>query len=1127
MLLNQRFFFAFMLTCMAFLPKLRAQEVDEVALTFAYPALGQVYVSSVFRGDQPLLPLSELLSMFLMVHDKNSKNYGFAGYYPNKEDFWNVDPVSLVYSKKGNLKKLNANDVYIGETDIFLSPDIYLDLFDFKFTVNPYALTLSLEKSRLLPIEEYRKRQEIRKELKNQAPENVLKEYPLLYPRRRAVFAPGMLDYNVGINTGEGEDARFTQYTFSMNAGIEFLGGDVQGGYSGSINSTDRDLNGTVSALRWRYVFKNGTNPNISPIISDLNVGQINLAGPYATRVRGFSVSNNPLVPRRVLDIFVIEGFTVPDSEIELLIGGQLVDFTRADEVGYYRFNTPLTYGNVRVGIRIYTPQGEVLFEDRQLQIPFTFVPRGTLTYNLQAGFEEAERQVSDRLSAHADISYGLSNNVTLRLGATQLPTGPSINPLPYGGASIRVFDQYLFDVEMQPGKFTRMSGGVMYSNNTSINAQFIRFEGNSPLNLQGQQQTLNLNYFLPVSIAKRASGLRFGLDRNWFSDGFTLNYQMDLNARFGPLITRLNYREEIQNRRELVKDPNRLATAVVTYTIPRKPGLPVFVRGMFFRASIRHDMKRFDASALGSIQFSQTVFKKGRFTMGFDRDLLNKTNTLQIGLLYDFNALRSASQVALRQRNNNVTGSLSQTFSGSVGADLRHGVIVPTNRDQVGRSGVTIRMFVDENSNGEFDKGEVLVPSKSIRLDQSASILIGSDGMLRITQLQSYWTYRLSVDLNSLPDPNLMPLKKKFSFVADPNRFKLIDIPLYRTGIIEGFAYAERGGVVQAQPGLRIIVHRVGDDEPIPVVRTFSDGGFYAQGLIPGEYSMVVDSTQLKFMGMRQYPDTLRFTIRTLPEGDWIDTLKIYLKPAQPDSSKQDEILTLAQLEDILAKKLRTAVQAFSEAQELFYRGRFEQAMVMTDSSLREYTTDFAVAMKGSIAFMQGDKQAASNLWAAARERNPFVAMPDTGKIRIKTAVTLPDSLVAVPKPIGPSDTIAPLSDSAIFELELALGEQLRNSVTFFTEAQEKFYRLNFNDALSSIDSSLSYFESDHALALKGSIVYILGRKTEAWQYWYEAQARNPLIQLPDINLLDRLTTPIAEAPERNARKRLISNPN
>lgn len=1110
------------LVVLAFQKPATAQEVDEVVLNFAYPAVGQTYITANFRDDLPLIGVGELLQMLFIPYKANGNQLGYAGSYPNEKDYWEIDPAQLKYRVRGETKSLKANQIYKGAADLFVSPDVLEDIFGFKLVINLYGLTMNLTSERALPVDERSKRRQIRSSLKQQAPENVLLSYPMMYPRKRKVFAMGMFDYSIGLN----QNLAGREATYNINVGTELLGGDFQIGAAGiTSNSIQANI---ITPWRWRYVFKGGLDGIGNHAITELSAGRITTTSPEGARIRGINITNTPLLPRRVLDVFVIEGFTDPDSEIELLIAGQLVDFVRADELGYYRFNTPLTYGTIRIGLRIYTPSGEVRFEDRQLQIPFTFLPRGVLNYNAQAGFMEYfGDSLANRLSGNVEASYGLSNSITLRAGVTQGLDSTASLRRAFGSLNVRVFDQYLLSAEGQQNRYYRGSGSVFYANNSTVSFQYTRYIGRSELNARGETQSLTAQYFQPFSVGGQMVGVRFGLERLNFTNREVNNYQGDVNFRIGQIITRVNYRRQFERLTETPQKSTQLLTGAFTYMVPRTPGVPVFVRGIFLRTQFSHDMQRFNATAIGSFQFSQTVFKNGRLTVGIDRDILYKTNTLQVGFLYDFAQVRSASRLrAQRDAGNFFAYNINQNFSGSFAVDPMNKRIVGDNRDQVGRAGVSIRLFIDENGNEKFDKGEEIISARAVRLDQSSNTRIGRDGILRISQLQSYWTYRMTIDVNQLPDATLSPAVPKLSFVADPNQYKHIDIPLYRTGTIEGVLYREiTPGRLDVQPGVRMYAYREGDAEPLPVIRSLSDGSFYASGLVPGKYFILVDSTQLKFMNVVQSPDTLKFTIRPTAEGDWIDTLRIILKPRPADSTRKEEPLTLAQLEAKLGQKLRMAIQAFSEAQELFYRGKLEDALTMTDSSLREFTTDFAIAMRGSILFMQGDKAAAVNLWAEARERNPFVAIPDTSKIKLRVAQTLPMEVVNLPQEEGPADTIPPISPNLLAELEAGLGEKLRNSVTYFISAQENFYRLSFEAALADIDSSLEYNVSDHALALKGSIIYILGRKNEAWQLWYEARDRNPLITLPDTEILDRLMTPVAEIPQRNARKKLISN--
>lgn len=957
--------------------ELHAQEVDEITLTFAYPSIGQVYVNAAFRGDQPLIGLTEILHLLFIPYERMPNGLGLRGSYPSQLNTWEIDPVAMQVIIKGQKDILEMREIYLGETDLFMVPELFEQIFGFRLIVNPYGLVLSLESTRPLPVDEREKRQLLRQKLKEQSPEDLSKAYPMMYPRERAALAAGMLDYNFGVNAVNGGAV---QYNYAFNMGMEVLGGDLQAAFSGlsSILAQQQRLSGA----RWRYVFKDGMRETGNPAVSELQIGQLTMQGPLGGRVRGISLSNTPIIPRRVLDIYVVEGNTEPDSEVELLIAGQLVDFVRADELGYYRFNTPISYGTVRVGIRIYTPRGEVIIEDKQLQIPFTFLPKGFTDYNLQMGLEEfgLGDSIGSTLVGHANLAHGLTNNITLRSGVTRSnDTLLSAGFVPYGSVSFRMFDQYLFNVDILPNTFNRLNGSVFYANNTAINMQYTEYT--RPKLGDDRAFVLirdaSLNYFFPFTLGKQSYAFRTGVEQLWLMGEERRRLHLDANVRLGPIVTRLNYREERVSKLEQAAYAQRLFTATFTYMVPRTPGIPVFMRGMFFRGQLRHDAKTFDATAFASLQFSQTVWKIGRLNLSYDRDVLRKGNIFSVGLLLDFQAIRSSSQALVVSQGQQLQVNTQQQFVGSVGADLKNGRIMPTNRDQIGRAGVVIRMFIDENNNSKYDKGEPLVRANCIRLDQSATMVLGSDSLLRITQLQSYWKYRLTVDVNALPDATLTPLNPKMTFVADPNRYKSIDIPLYRTGAIEGMAYAQRGTSVTPQSGLRMFVQRQGSEEEPQLIRTMSDGGFYAFGLIPGDYTLLVDSGQLAFMRMVQQPDTLKFAIKSLAEGDWVDGLELLLVPKNqlPNQSKW---MSEADWKAVLAGQLGEAVSLFAEAQELFYRGLMKESEERINKSLSIHETTYGLALKGTITYVLGRKEEAQIYWIKAQALNPEIVIPE-----------------------------------------------------------------------------------------------------------------------------------------------------
>lgn len=969
-LCRSRFWFA-ALVFIALKAQGQKQPDAEVMLTFTHPAIGQVYVTAAIFGEVPYLPVGEVLSLLEIPAELLPESRGLRGAYPGQKDLWQINPAQFRKTVGGQSLELLKDDFYLGPLDLFLHPKIFKELFGLEFMMSLEGLTLSLKSTNPTPVEEKKKREQLRSRLLSPDAKVDQIAAPMLYPRTRRLLKMGMLDYN--LNHTFSPSGSLTQGL--MNVGLEAFGGDMVGSiqFTNSNSETQVDVRG----LRWRYVLPGAMEPKRNVALTALSAGDIFTTGQSQLgSIVGVSLTNDPIAPRTELDFFVIDGYTEADSEVELLMGGQLVDFMRADEVGYFRFNAPINFGTLRLTLRIYTPQGKVILEDRQLQIPFTFLPRGFVTYNFQAGVPRIDTGLGRDLVAHADLAYGVTNAITVRAGSDFYPSKNGPTPYSYLGLSARVLQQYLVNVDLLPNRFAQASGSVFFANNTSITAQFKEYFRDTVLNARGNLRDLNVNYFMPFRVFGKFAGIRFGGIRQESEKLIRNSIQADLNTQLGRFVTRVNFRgnfdEFIPTETEVgFTNFTGTVTGSMTYTLSRSPGVPVYVRGMFVRTQALYDPQLQKVRNL-SILLSQTLFKRGRLTMGYDRDLIQGGSQFQLGFLYDFNFFRSASQFEIAGEDY----SLQQAFSGSLAYDPM-GILMANNRDQVNRSGVAVKLYIDENDNGIHDEGEEIVPAKAARLDRSATAILGSDGIVRYSQLQSYWTYRMDIDKNALPDPTLAPKKPSFSFVADPNHYRMIEVPLYRTGTMEGAVFTEsRSGAKVGQGGLRVLLtDAYGKTETL---RTFTDGTFYTFGLIPGKYTLSPDPQQLDYIGKVANPQVLEFEIKALANGDYVEGLNFSLL------DKSDPNLTQNGEEAFTPKdkeKMRAVVELFVKARDLAYDNKLDEALKTLDASLELFITDQGLALKGSIYFLMGEEDLAWEYWELAHKRNPEIPLPERNK--------------------------------------------------------------------------------------------------------------------------------------------------
>lgn len=841
-----------------------AGDEEEFVLNFSHPAVGNFYVSAIYSQDQVYLPVSELFKIFYINLSDQSSAHHLHGQWLKPGTEWSVNVVNLMATVEKKNFVFTVDDYRIGAMDIYLSPALYEKIFGFRFEVNMNALSLKVNYEGRLPIEDKKKREALRKRLltKDQNEKN----YPNLFPRKPKFLGLGFMDYYLEGNRIGNENS----VNYNFHTGVEFLGGDLQGSFFGSaLPDFSRVF---TSNVRWR--FNLGENKYMTSLI----VGQTSTTSTIGEQIIGVAVNNEPIRPRQIFHTYQVDGTTIPDSEVELYVNEQLADFTRANEFGYYRFNFPLTYGTVKMSTRIYTPSGQIIIEDRRLQIPFNFLPQGVLTYNLQAGYPDLGTglNIDQPFIAHGDMGIGITPALTARVGLDY--TQNDTLPVYYGSMVARLFNNFLVSVDVAPDQYYRANANyIMYYGN-SIDLSYVKFNVDNFDSPGLVSEELKLGLFLPVRILGWNSGFRFsGTQRNTSVSNNTL-LQADYNTNIGKINLRLNYRDQLfRNGTEFFSTGNRLATAAFTYTISRSPGIPVFAKGMFVRGQFAYDLSQKEPTTVG-LQLSRSIKNVARINLMADYDLRFDKLRLQASVQMDLRFTRMGSQYNMDAGSH----SFKQTFSGSMGLDVNSKDIRFSDRENVGRAAASVIMFLDENENRKFDEGEKIVPGNAIRMQQFTTSKLGKDGILRLSQLQAYWNYQVEVVMSSMPDPTLAPLFTQFSFVADPNQYKRIEIPVYKAGIMEGSVTLVRDGENIPLSGVRVLLKSQGREWE-ETLKTFSDGAFYSLNLIPGKYTLEIDKVQLDFLQAVSEPAILEFEVKASMDGDYIPDLNFIVREQMP----------------------------------------------------------------------------------------------------------------------------------------------------------------------------------------------------------------------------------------------------
>lgn len=1065
-------------------------EQEEFLLTFSHPGIGRVYVTALYdyRNDIVKLPFVELFDRLEIGYDLSGRNL-ITGIFLLGGDQYRINLAYQTIRLGGRVHSFDADDLTIGETDYFFTTEIFEKVFDMAFTVNMNALSLSLNTPHTMPVEERRRREQMRSRM---AEHTFAREYyPIRYGRQHDIMRLGFLDYNLGISGVV--DQGTPGFSYQGIGGIGIFGGDLQGSYTGRYTSSG-GWTGDATNIRWRYGIRD------QALISEIQAGQVGTRGLSGYRVTGITLSNDPIEPRQHHGTHIVEGSADPDSEVELYINNNLIDFTVADAMGYYRFEVPVRYGTTRLRTQIYSPDGGLQIRERELQVPFSFLPKGVASYNIQAGYTDsrADPLVSEQIAGHADIGYGITPWLTSRIGMDYLESDDGL-PFLYGSASARFFGNYLVNADIAPGAFYRAQSSVIFAGMRSISLNYTHYDGTTRFNRQGAANQISGNIYSSVPFPLIDLGVRVGADRVSFSESSQTRFNSDFFTRISRVNLRFNYRSIIYSNNDATTRDGGQLRGAATYTLSRSRSMPVIFRGITFRLNATYDLEQ-EEFRQADFQLSRNLMRNGRFTFSALHIFPSSITSFQAGINLDLGGrMRSSTDYRTQQGQH----AYRQNIRGSVGLDDRNRYFHLSDRTNVGRGAASVILFIDNNNSGTFDEGDEILPYPAVRLDRSSRISVGNDGILRLTQLHSYYRYNMEINRRAIPNPLLVPAVDKFSFISDPNQFKQIEIPFYRSGVIDGTVFIEKYEEKEGQGGLRLFLKGL-DNDYRDVIRTFYGGGFYAMDIPPGKYSLEVDPAQMEFLNVNYKEERASFEVRALAEGDFVQDIEIVL--LSDDPLTRDELIArreyLERYTVNLRDKLRLALNSFKKSQDAFYEGNFRQAMHHINQSLELFETDYGIALKGTITYVLGDFRGAVDLWNKANRRNPDIRIPDMGLLDM--TIILPElaeepeeeppaidiDLPEVESPVDIAEIIIPVE---MKRLENLFSQMTNNVITLYIRAQNYLDDGRPDRALVEAERANSIQETAEVLLLKAEIYTERNNEARAEEFRKRAERLDP----------------------------------
>jgi hypothetical protein len=181
----------------------------------------------------------------------------------------------------------------------------------------------------------------------------------------------------------------------------------------------------------------------------------------------------------------------------------------------------------------------------------------------------------------------------------------------------------------------------------------------------------------------------------------------------------------------------------------------------------------------------------------------------------------------------------------------------------------------MDMNDDGKFNPGEYVLPDVRVTVGINSE-RTNQQGEFRISQLPAYERLLASIDTTTLASPLWLPAFGAIEFETQPNRFVTLNIPVLSGGVIDGrlMRQAPEGNV--PVPGATLILRHLGTGRTRSIT-TFSDGGFYALSIRPGEWEIRVDPSVVSRFGTRS--DPVYFNIKPTLQGESLSGITLQIR--------------------------------------------------------------------------------------------------------------------------------------------------------------------------------------------------------------------------------------------------------
>ncbi len=790
-----------------------------------------------FKGGYylPVVELAEAYEFFVEAETDRAFVSGFAG---REENTFTIDGERGELIVKGESEALPVDSIIpkelVIEEDIYVRLDVLNKIWPVEMRIELSSLRITAEAEEELSFVRRKKRedqQEIIKARKS-AFAGSQKDLPYRDNPYRWLGKP-ILD----LQSSYVYDNRNKILTGSNNiSGTQQLGQFVTN-YAANYAYLDGQLRrpGSIRANFLRQAV--GDEDLFVPTLKhfefgDISVGQRDLIGNNAGG-RGFSFSNKASSKTREFDRITVEGTGPPGWQLELYNNNEILEFSAIEDDGEYRFeNVILNFGNNRIRVIMYGPQGQVREVVEEYKISNSLLSPGEFQYrggivDTGRSFILLDNELDPKLTVtqNAEIFYGLNRWLSLFGSYTKTPlateekqyytAGLAFNT-PIGVGEAEGYKEINGGKAVDLRFITRLMGvslnmrSAFFHNFESQEAGSKRFEAEVQANT-----SLNLP-FLPMT-------LRINAKHTQLIDG---NVSTDLNTAQSFTGGGIRFNHSTNTR--FVNEIHETSSG----------GFGVnWNRGDWqTRGSLNYKIHPVSELNAGSAEIRYKTKENLQAALNTNHSFSDSTSTVGAQLGYDFQDILSTVDAQYRQERGWLFTLRASTSLNPYNSDRSYKLSSKSKKSQAPVLG---HIFLDRDGDGAFSEGDEPLEGVKLSLDRGRSQTATNEDGYIVTSLRNNEKMEISIDEASLEDPYFRPSVEGYSTVGLKGTMPGFEFPVVETGAVDGTVWREPSGRPVSGMKLELVSE---SGEVYMRTETAFDGYYAFEFVLPGTYTVRAD---------------------------------------------------------------------------------------------------------------------------------------------------------------------------------------------------------------------------------------------------------------------------------------------